>query len=90
LSPPASLRAAVFKDEQTGISVDGVFAGENYVIEAINRIMAIEANRGDIPRSVRSSLDPAARPYQDLIDRIIYAMAGLTLAKSIALEGTWI
>jgi hypothetical protein len=56
------------------------------IVECVNRIMFIEANRGDIPRAARSSLDPAAQPYQVLIDRIIYAMAGLTPAESAALE----
>lgn len=56
------------------------------IVEAVNRITAIEANRGDIPRAARSSLDPAAQAYQDLIDRIIYSMAGLTPAESVALE----
>lgn len=56
------------------------------IVEAVNRIMSIEANRGDIARAARSSLDPAAQPYQDLIDRLIYAMASLTSSESTALE----
>ncbi len=40
--------------------------------------MALQAGRSDITRTARSALDPAAQPYQDLIDRLIYGMAGLT------------
>ena len=56
------------------------------IIELVKRIMAIEAARGEIPRSMRSALDPQAQPYQDLIDRLFYAMAGLTPAESAGLE----
>ena len=34
------------------------------------------------PRSARNHLVPPAQPYQDLIDRILYHLAGLT-------EGEW-
>lgn len=40
--------------------------------------MAVSQARGTIARSERSALDRAAQPYQDLIDRLFYAMAGLT------------
>lgn len=55
-------------------------------IEAVRKIIAIESARGDIPRSARSALDPKAQAYQDLIDRLFYAMAGLTEAEANALE----
>jgi hypothetical protein len=48
------------------------------VIAAVQRIMALEADRGEIARAERSALDPAAQPYQDLIDQLFYGMAGLT------------
>jgi len=48
------------------------------IVEAVNRIISIERARGTIARSERSALDRAAQPYQDLIDRLFYAMAGLT------------
>jgi hypothetical protein len=36
------------------------------IIEAANRIIAIEERRGDIARAARSALAPEAQPYQDL------------------------
>lgn len=48
------------------------------VIAAVQRIMALESDRGEIARAERSALDPAAQPYQDLIDQLFYGMAGLT------------
>ena len=44
----------------------------------VQRITDIEENRGHIARSDRSALAPEAQPLQDLLDRIIYRMAGLT------------
>jgi adenine-specific DNA-methyltransferase len=58
----------------------------NIIIEAVDRINQIEITRGNIPRAARSSLAPAAQFYQDLIDRLFYAMAGLTDTESDALE----
>jgi hypothetical protein len=51
-----------------------------------------DANRGTTPFLVRSNpaarshLDPAAQPYQDLIDQLLYRMAGLSPEESTALE----
>jgi hypothetical protein len=45
-----------------------------------------ETARGEIARSARSHLDPTAQPYQDFIDRLFYAMAGLTDDESRGLE----
>jgi hypothetical protein len=56
------------------------------IIEAANRIIAIEERRGDIARAVRSALAPEAQPYQDLIDRIFCAMAGLSASEAAGLE----
>jgi hypothetical protein len=56
------------------------------IIGAVQRIMTIEAERGEIARVERSALDPAAQPYQDLIDSLFYAMAGLTAAEASGLE----
>jgi len=56
------------------------------IVEAVSRIERIEAERGDIPRSARSALDPKAQPYQDLIDRLFYVMAGLSEAEASAIE----
>jgi hypothetical protein len=56
------------------------------IIEAVKRIIAIESDRGEISRVERSALAPAAQPYQDLIDRLLYRLAGLTDAEADALE----
>ncbi len=41
-------------------------------------IIDIESGRGQIGRTERSALDPHAQPLQDLLDHMIYRMAGLT------------
>lgn len=56
------------------------------VIVAVDRITAIEQRRGSISRSDRSALSPEAQPYQDFIDRVFFAMAGLTPEESAGLE----
>jgi hypothetical protein len=56
------------------------------ILEAVTRMMAIEGDRGEIARTARSALDPAAQPYQDLIDRLFYTMAGFTPAEAAGLE----
>ena len=56
------------------------------IIEAVNRITALEAARGEIARVERSHLAEAAQPYQDLIDRLLYRMAGLSEAEAAGLE----
>ena len=48
--------------------------------------MAIEAARGEIARAERSKLAPEAQPLQDLIDRLFYAMAGLSDIEAGRLE----
>ena len=56
------------------------------IVAAVQQIMTFEADRGEIARTERSALDPAAQPYQDMIDRLFYGMAGLTDAEATALE----
>lgn len=56
------------------------------IVAAVKRIIAVERERGEISRTARSALDPEAQPYQDLIDRLLFAMAGLTTEESTALE----
>jgi hypothetical protein len=56
------------------------------IAEAVQRICAIEQSRGEISRSDRSALAPDAQPYQDLIDKLFYRMAGLTDAEARGLE----
>ena len=53
-------------------------AVRDVMVDLVNRIIAIEEARGEIARAERSALAPAAQPLQDLIDRLLYAMAGLT------------
>ncbi|MBI5725962.1 MAG: Eco57I restriction-modification methylase domain-containing protein [Planctomycetes bacterium] len=53
-------------------------AVRDIIMEIVKRIIVLEKNRGDITRTERSALDPAAQPYQDLIDRIFYMLAGLS------------
>jgi hypothetical protein len=47
------------------------------IVAAVEQIIAIERERGDIARTDRSALAPDAQPYQDLIDQLLYGMAGL-------------
>jgi hypothetical protein len=56
------------------------------LIRLVDEIARIELARGDIARSERSALDPEAQPYQDLIDFILYRMAGLTDSEAKGLE----
>lgn len=56
------------------------------IIELVGRIAAIEKRRGEISRSDRSALALAAQPYQELIDRIFYQLAGLSEADWRGLE----
>jgi hypothetical protein len=56
------------------------------IIAAVQQIMTFEAERGDIARTERSALDPAAQPYQNLIDQLFFGMAGLTADEVEALE----
>jgi type I restriction-modification system DNA methylase subunit len=56
------------------------------IVAAVRQIMRIEADRGEIARTDRSALDPDAQPYQDLIDQLLYAMAGLSAAEVRGLE----
>ncbi|MEX0885886.1 MAG: Eco57I restriction-modification methylase domain-containing protein [Phycisphaeraceae bacterium] len=54
--------------------------------DVVERIIAIETARADMRRADRSALDPAAQPYQDLIDHLFYRMAGLSYDEARALE----
>ena len=56
------------------------------MVQLVERITKIEADRGDIARSDRSALDPKAQPYQDLLDRMLYRMAGLSDEEAAGLE----
>ena len=56
------------------------------VIELVRQIVDAEQRRGEIARSERSALCQEAQPYQDLIDRLLYAMAGLSEEEARGLE----
>ena len=56
------------------------------ILEAVHQIIAIEQARGEISRSARSALASAAQPLQDFIDRLLFALAGLTETEKAALE----
>jgi hypothetical protein len=56
------------------------------ITTVVKSMMAIELSRGDIARTERSALAPEAQPLQDLLDRMVYRMAGLTDAEANALE----
>jgi len=58
----------------------------NLIGEAARKIIQIENERKGISRSARSALDPKAQPYQDLIDKLFYKLAGLTEIESAAIE----
>lgn len=61
-------------------------AVQDVLVDLVKRIIRIEKARGEIARTERSRLDPRAQPLQHLIDRIMYAMAGLTDEEAAGLE----
>jgi hypothetical protein len=56
------------------------------IVAAVERIIGIERERGEISRTDRAALAPDAQPYQDLIDQLLYGMAGLTANEVRGLE----
>lgn len=56
------------------------------MVAAVERIEAIELKRGEIARRERSALAPEAQRYQDFIDRLLFAMAGLSPQEAASLE----
>lgn len=61
-------------------------AVQDTIVAVVNRIIDAERARAQISRAERSALSPEAQPYQDLIDRLFYAMAGLTDDEAKGLE----
>jgi hypothetical protein len=59
---------------------------QDVLVHLVRRIIAIEQARNEIARVERSHLADAAQPLQNLIDRILYALAGLTAAEVTGLE----
>jgi hypothetical protein len=56
------------------------------ITELARLIVDAEQRRGEIARAERSALCGEAQPYQDLIDRLLYAMAGLSEEEARGLE----
>lgn len=56
------------------------------LIYATEKIIEIEEARGDVSKRERALLAAGAQPYQVFIDRIVFAMAGLSDMEVIALE----
>jgi hypothetical protein len=52
----------------------------------VQRIEEIEAGRGEIARSARSALTSEAQPHQEFIDRLLFALAGLSELDRQGLE----
>ena len=60
---------------------------QHRLADALNELLAQSVGKPlDIGRTGSSALAPEAQPYQDLIDRILYRMAGLTDAEVKGLE----
>jgi hypothetical protein len=59
---------------------------QDVLVKLVRRIIAIEQARGEIARVERSALATDAQPLQDLIDHILYVLAGLTQAEVAGLE----
>jgi hypothetical protein len=56
------------------------------IVGLVERLIELEATRGNIGRAERSSLSAGAQPFQELIDRAFYALAGLTTSEAVDLE----
>ncbi len=59
---------------------------QEIIIGCVRRIIETENRREPISRSERSALHPDAQVYQNLIDRLLYAMAGLSEEEAQGLE----
>ena len=58
----------------------------NVITVAATRIVEIERERGEISRRERSALAEKAQPYQNFIDSILFAMAGINEAEARGLD----
>jgi len=60
---------------------------QHRMADAPNALLAQSVDKPlDIARTKCSALAPEGQPYQDLIDRILYRIAGLTDAEAQGLE----
>lgn len=90
----AVLQALAARQVDTAFSLvapqlaDAPFSGSiaDLIAATVDRIIAIEKDRGEIPRTARSALAPEAQPYQNFIDRLFYRMAGLADDEIAGLE----
>jgi hypothetical protein len=57
---------------------------------AVDKIVAIESDRGEISRADRSALAPEAQPFQNFIDALLFGMAGLTDAEVAGLKTRYV
>ena len=62
------------------------FAVSAALICATEKIIEIEAARSDVNKRERASLAAEAQPCQDFIDRIVFAMAGLSDSEMTGLD----
>src|SRR3972149_3707535 len=65
--------------ERLSHASENPFSGTHFPLKSQK---SLEERRGDIARTERSALAVEAQPYQDLLDRILYRMAGLTDAEA--------
>lgn len=56
------------------------------MVDLVRLIIDAEQRRGQIARAERSALCAEAQPYQDLIDHLLYEMAGLSAEEAQGLE----
>jgi hypothetical protein len=56
------------------------------LIESVKSIVECESQRGIITRSQRSSLSEDAQDYQEMIDNVLYALAGISEREAKLLE----
>jgi hypothetical protein len=80
LSDIPGILAAAFSEPPFGAAI------ADTIISAVRSISSIESSREHISRHERSQLSPEAQPYQDLIDALLYKMAGLTEDEQEGLE----
>lgn len=62
---------------------------QEVVVAAVERIITAETNRGEMSRSDRSALSPAAQPFQDILDAVFFKLAGLTPAEVAGLRNRY-
>ena len=59
------------------------------VVLAVDRIVEAEKRRGSMSRSDRSALSSKAQPFQDFLDELFFAMAGLSPEEVVGLRSRY-